>query len=208
MLLAVALWPAVILAQADSLKARKPAYRYPYTFEVGGTWVKASDISKRFWFAGFWNVNASAVLLQSDWSICLALHAGGIWNQYEPPRGATTSTNFIQNRYYYMASPMIGWSKPISQRSGRLFGLRIGPEYQYRFDNISVYGTPYDFLGGGARYYELGARLEAYGDLVRYKRIFLRGRVAYNLFSIANPRKHPNQAEASLNLGIRLGRKR
>jgi hypothetical protein len=103
---------------------------------------------------------------------------------------------------------MLGWSTTLGSHWSRTIGVRAGPECRRRADSRIRYDWPYEPKFNVEDYYELGARLEAYGDLVRYKRIFLRARVAYNLFSIANPQKHPNQAEASLNLGISLGKRR
>ncbi len=103
---------------------------------------------------------------------------------------------------------MLGWSFVLGNQSGREIGFRAGPEYRHRFDSALRYNAPWEPELKSTSYNELGARFEAYADLIRYKRVFLRGRIAYNLFSFSNSSKHPNQAEIMGTIGISLGKKR
>jgi hypothetical protein len=207
-LLALMLSSGVSYAQADSLNRKRMVHYYPYDLEVGGVWAGQYDIGNGIHSVGFNYINASAALFQSHWRVALAIQAIAFRPGSSPAPGVYGPIHILFSRYCYSGYAMAGWEHQPATQWGRAVGLRAGFAYRRRSDSFFVFSRPGEVDVAGARYYELGARLEAYGDLVRYRRIFLRGRVAYNLFSIANPRKHPNQAEASLNLGISLGRKR
>ncbi len=103
---------------------------------------------------------------------------------------------------------MPGYSFLRSVRKHKAIGVRVGGMYRYRFDQVWVIALPRELRGDGFVFHELGARFEAYADVIRYKRAFLRARAAYNLFSFSNTRKHPNQAELMGTIGISLGKKR